>query len=41
MVKGQQYIAVAAGGSFQLDYPLGDAIAIFKLPATSAASTAK
>lgn len=41
MVKGQQYIAVAAGGNFQLDYPLGDAIAIFKLPATSAASTAK
>ena len=32
-VNGQQYIAVAAGGNFQLDYPLGDAIAIFKLPA--------
>jgi alcohol dehydrogenase (cytochrome c) len=31
-VNGQQYIAVAAGGNFQLDYPLGDAIAIFKLP---------
>jgi alcohol dehydrogenase (cytochrome c) len=30
-VGGQQYIAVAAGGNFQLDYPLGDAIAIFKL----------
>jgi len=31
-VGGQQYIAVAAGGNFQLNYPLGDAIAIFKLP---------
>ena len=30
-VKGEQYIAVAAGGNFQLGYPLGDAIAIFKL----------
>ncbi len=30
-VKGEQYIAVAAGGNFQLSYPLGDAIAIFKL----------
>jgi glucose dehydrogenase len=31
MVGGQQYIAVAAGGNFQLDYPLGDLVAIFKL----------
>ncbi len=30
-VGGQQYVAVAAGGNFQLNYPLGDAIAIFKL----------
>jgi PQQ-dependent dehydrogenase (methanol/ethanol family) len=30
-VDGQQYVAVAAGGNFQLTYPLGDAIAIFKL----------
>jgi PQQ-dependent dehydrogenase (methanol/ethanol family) len=30
-VDGQQYVAVAAGGNFQLGYPLGDAIAIFKL----------
>jgi alcohol dehydrogenase (cytochrome c) len=30
-VNGEQYIAVAAGGNFQLDFPLGDAIAIFKL----------
>lgn len=32
-VDGQQYVAVAAGGNFQLDYPLGDAVAIFKLGA--------
>jgi PQQ-dependent dehydrogenase (methanol/ethanol family) len=31
-VDGQQYIAVAAGGNFQLSYPYGDALAIFKLP---------
>ncbi len=36
-VDGQQYIAVAAGGNFQLDFPLGDAIAIFKLPPAAAA----
>ncbi|MBD5655657.1 MAG: PQQ-binding-like beta-propeller repeat protein [Candidatus Eremiobacteraeota bacterium] len=30
-VDGQQYVAVAAGGNFQMTYPLGDAIAIFKL----------
>lgn len=31
-VDGQQYVAVAAGGNFQLSYPRGDAVAIFKLP---------
>jgi glucose dehydrogenase len=31
-VGGVQYVAVAAGGNFQLDYPLGDAVAIFRLP---------
>ena len=31
-VNGEQYIAVAAGGNFQLTYPYGDTIAIFKLP---------
>jgi PQQ-dependent dehydrogenase (methanol/ethanol family) len=41
MVNGQQYIAVAAGGNFQMDYPLGDAIAIFKLPSTQAMSPPK
>ncbi|HTW85537.1 MAG TPA: PQQ-binding-like beta-propeller repeat protein [Candidatus Sulfotelmatobacter sp.] len=30
-VGGKQYIAVAAGGNFQLGYPLGDTIAIFTL----------
>ena len=34
-VAGKQYIAVAAGGNFQLDFPLGDAIAIFGLPSES------
>jgi PQQ-dependent dehydrogenase (methanol/ethanol family) len=31
-VAGQQYVAVAAGGNFQMTYPLGDAVAIFRLP---------
>jgi alcohol dehydrogenase (cytochrome c) len=31
-VAGEQYIAVAAGGNFQMTYPLGDVLAIFKLP---------
>jgi PQQ-dependent dehydrogenase (methanol/ethanol family) len=35
-VNGEQYIAVAAGGNFQMTYPLGDAIAIFKLPKMTA-----
>jgi alcohol dehydrogenase (cytochrome c) len=30
-VNGKQYIAVAAGGNFELGYKLGDAVAIFKL----------
>ncbi|MGH8110918.1 MAG: pyrroloquinoline quinone-dependent dehydrogenase [Rhodanobacteraceae bacterium] len=30
-VDGTQYIAVAAGGNFQLSYPYGDVLAIFKL----------
>jgi len=33
-VNGEQYIAVAAGGNFQLGYPYGDAVAIFKLKPT-------
>jgi PQQ-dependent dehydrogenase (methanol/ethanol family) len=31
-VDGEQYVAVAAGGNFQLTYPYGDTVAIFKLP---------
>ena len=30
-VGGQQYIAVAAGGNFQLSFPYGDTVAIFRL----------
>ena len=30
-VGGTQYVAVAAGGNFQLGFPYGDAIAIFKV----------
>ena len=29
---GEQFIAVACGGNFQLSYPLGDAVLIFGLP---------
>jgi alcohol dehydrogenase (cytochrome c) len=36
-VNGEQYVAVAAGGNFQLGYPLGDTVAIFKLVGTPAA----
>jgi PQQ-dependent dehydrogenase (methanol/ethanol family) len=32
MVKGKQYIAVAAGGNTQLDYKRGNVIAVFALP---------
>ncbi len=31
MVNGVQYVAVAAGGNFQLSFPYGDTVAIFKL----------
>ena len=30
--EGEQFIAVACGGNFQLSYPLGDAVMIFGLP---------
>lgn len=30
-VDGKEYIAVAAGGNFQMSYPYGDAVAIFAL----------
>jgi alcohol dehydrogenase (cytochrome c) len=37
-VNGEQYIAVAAGGNFQMTYPYGDTLAIFKLSSAPAAS---
>jgi len=37
-VNGRQYVAVAAGGNFQLTYPCGDVVAIFKLPAATVGS---
>jgi alcohol dehydrogenase (cytochrome c) len=36
-VNGEQYVAVAAGGNFQMTFPYGDTVAIFKLPSTAAA----
>jgi alcohol dehydrogenase (cytochrome c) len=30
-LNGKQYIAVAAGGNFQLNYKLGDAVLVFAL----------
>lgn len=35
-VNGEQYIAVAAGGNFQMTFPYGDTLAIFKLPSEAA-----
>jgi alcohol dehydrogenase (cytochrome c) len=31
-IGGQEYIAVAAGGNFQLSYPYGDALIVFGVP---------
>jgi len=33
--KGEQFIAVACGGNFQISYPLGDGVFIFGLPSKS------
>jgi alcohol dehydrogenase (cytochrome c) len=38
-VNGEQYVAVAAGGNFQLTFPYGDTVAIFKLPSAAAAGS--
>jgi alcohol dehydrogenase (cytochrome c) len=38
-VNGEQYVAIAAGGNFQLTYPYGDALAIFKLSSASPRAT--
>jgi hypothetical protein len=37
-VNGEQYIAVAAGGNFQMTYPYGDTLAIFKLSSAAPGS---
>jgi hypothetical protein len=34
-VKGKQYVAVAAGGNYQLNFPRGDIIAIYSLSKTA------
>jgi alcohol dehydrogenase (cytochrome c) len=34
---GEQFIAVACGGNFQLSFPLGDAVMVFGLPAKTTA----
>ncbi|MGH7499274.1 MAG: pyrroloquinoline quinone-dependent dehydrogenase [Gemmatimonadales bacterium] len=34
---GEQFIAVACGGNFQLSYPLGDAVMVFGLPGKAGA----
>jgi alcohol dehydrogenase (cytochrome c) len=34
---GEQFIAVACGGNFQISYPLGDAVLVFGLPKRAAA----
>jgi hypothetical protein len=34
-VNGEQYGAVPAGGNFQLTYPYGDTVAIFKPPSAA------
>jgi alcohol dehydrogenase (cytochrome c) len=39
-VNGEQYVAVAAGGNFQMTFPYGDTLAIFKLPPAASASRA-
>ena len=30
--RGEQFIAVACGGNFQLSFPLGNSVLIFGLP---------
>jgi PQQ-dependent dehydrogenase (methanol/ethanol family) len=38
-VNGTQYLAIAAGGNFQLTFPYGDTVAIFKLPSAAGAGS--
>ena len=37
MHGGEQFVAVACGGNFQINYPLGDALLVFGLPKRAAA----
>ncbi len=39
-LDGRQYVAVAAGGSFQINSPRGDELLVFALPRTASASAA-
>lgn len=39
-VDGDQYVAVAAGGNFQLDYPRGDTLWVFSLKGTMGEASA-
>jgi len=32
MVKGKQYVAVAAGGNTQIDFKRGNSVLVFSLP---------
>jgi alcohol dehydrogenase (cytochrome c) len=36
---GEQFVAVACGGNFQISFPLGDALMVFGLPAKAGATT--
>ena len=38
-VNGEQYIAVAAGGNFQMGFAYGDTLAIFRLPSAAGAGS--
>ncbi len=40
MIDGVQYVAVAAGGNFQINAPRGDEVLVFALPRSNAAGTA-
>jgi alcohol dehydrogenase (cytochrome c) len=37
--NGEQYVAIAAGGNFQMTYPYGDTLAIFKLSSAAAGAS--
>jgi hypothetical protein len=36
MHGGEQFIAVACGGNFQISYPLGNSVSVFGLPKRAA-----